>query len=163
MLPAPSGDRDAPWTDRYLTSGEANDFIKSLLERLGVAEPNLRIATHSCKTTSISWLSKYGVDGEVRSTLARRQVSVKGPTSLYSRDVLTPCLRSYLRVIEAIRKSHFQPDRTRSGMMTPQGPSQAAAPCAPVPPMGAEVSRIANDSMGEIADFKMNGRRTLMA
>lgn len=142
MLPAPCGSSEKMWTDRYLTSQEANSFLKVLLTRLGLSYEHQRVTTHSFKATALTWCSKFGVDGEMRAALARHQGTTKGPTALYSRDLLTPCLRVFLHVVEAIKKKHFHPDTTRSGMLTPNAFGQSGVPGTPVPPLGAEVRHV---------------------
>lgn len=55
---------------------------------------------------------------------------------MYSRDLITAALRSLVSVIEAIKKQHFFPDRSRSGMITPvpaPGVPLAATPLPSTP------------------------------
>ena len=71
-----------------------------------------RVSTHSMKSTAISWTSKYGLSFEARALLARHSSSVSNPTAMYSRDLLSPVLRSFIDVIERISDGQFAPDRT---------------------------------------------------
>eukprot|EP00438_Fugacium_kawagutii_P023436 Skav223485 [mRNA] locus=scaffold643:33892:36297:+ [translate_table: standard] len=138
MMPAPSNKGGGQWSQRYLTSQEANTFLKAFFEEAKVDLSHSKITTHSCKSTSVSWCAKYGVGPEHRAILARHWSSVQGPTALYSRDVLTSALRLLQRVLEQIRGDGFRPDATRSGMLTPNLAKGNACPATPVLGVGAE-------------------------
>lgn len=128
MLPAPSSRSSCEWTSRPLTSEEGANFLRRIL---GVPKSGeRRVSTHSLKSTAISWTAKYGLNFEARALLARHSSSVSNPTAMYSRDLLSPVLRSFINVIEQIHSGQFAPDRTRSGMMTPR-PLSAAVPATP--------------------------------
>ena len=128
MLPAPSSSAGRLWTARPLTSEEGANFPRKFLgiEKTG----DRRVSTHSMKSTAISWTSKFGLGHEARALLARHASSVSNPTAMYSRDLLSPVLRSFISVIERIHDGQFAPDRTRSGMITPRPPG-CRAPCTP--------------------------------
>lgn len=117
MMPAPDGDSGNKWLSRYVTSEEGADFLRALLnKRKSVGR---RISTHSMKSTAISWTSKYGLSMETRAVLARHSSALSNPTVLYSRDIISSSLREFDVVLAAIRCKSFEPDRTRSGMITP--------------------------------------------
>ena len=90
-----------------------------------------RVSTHSMKATAISWCSKAGLSEESRALLARHASAVKNPVALYSRDLLSAVLREFSEVLEKIAVKIFEPDRSRSGMMTPAG----VAPQTPATPI----------------------------
>ncbi|CAL1140753.1 unnamed protein product [Cladocopium goreaui] len=121
------------WDDRYITSSELNKFIKRLFSDGGRMIAGRKITTHSMKATGLSWCSKLGVAQEHRAILARHATSVQGATVLYSQDLLSSALRSFTSVLEAIRKQTFQPDKSRSGMITPAAHTPAGAPATPFP------------------------------
>ena len=132
MLLAPAKGCAMDWTSRALTSQEGTAFMRKLL---GVpADSERRVSTHSLKSTAISWCSKYGLGLESRALLSRHISAVSNPTALYSRDLLSAVMREFCQVIDLIAKARFEPDRTRSGMLTPV-PSQA--PGTPVGPTSA--------------------------
>ena len=122
------------WDDRYVTSQEINKFIKRLFAEGGRPIAGRKLTSHSLKATGLSWCSKMGIPQEHRSILARHAASVQGATVLYSRDLITMALRSFNGVLEAIRAQLFQPDRTRSGMITPAKATPVGAPATPLPP-----------------------------
>lgn len=117
MMPAPDGDTGDKWLDRYVTSEEGADFLRALLNKKKAA--GRRVSTHSMKSTAISWTSKYGLGMEVRAVLARHSSALSNPTVLYSRDIISSALRDFDGVLASIRNRSFEPDRTRSGMLTP--------------------------------------------
>lgn len=81
--------------------------------------PDRRISTHSMKSTIMSWTSKYGLSEYSRAVLARHTSKAATATAVYSRDLLSPILRELNLVITAIQNGSFDPDATRSGMLTP--------------------------------------------
>ena len=129
MLPAPSGSDVDPWTSRPLSSEEGACFLRKVLD--APKTPDRRLSSHSMKSTAISWTSKYGLNREARAVLARHSSSVSDPTALYSRDLISPVLRSFVLVLSHIQDGQFAPDATRSGMLTPK-PASAPVPTTPV-------------------------------
>lgn len=115
MLRAPLDASGLNWGSRYVTSSEGSAFLRVLLEL--PADGSRRLSSHSMKSTAISWCSKFGLDEQTKALLARRTSAVKQPQALYSRDLLSPVLRSFDQVLAAIRDGNFEPDRTRSGMI----------------------------------------------
>ena len=132
MLPAPVKG-GIGWQRRFLTSQEMNAFMQRLFEDGGIDVGNRRLSTHSCKATCISWCAKHDVSPEHREILARHSKASQGPTALYSRDLITAALRSLVSVIEAIKKQHFFPDRSRSGIITPVPAPGAPLAATPLP------------------------------
>lgn len=96
-----------------------NGFIKKLFASGGRPIAGRKLTTHSMKATGLSWCAKLGVQQEHRAILARHATSVQGATVLYSRDLLSSALRSFVGVLDAIRGQVFHPDKSRSGMITP--------------------------------------------
>ena len=129
MLPAPSGSDVQPWTSRPLSSEEGAQFIRKVLGAPKTTER--RLSTHSLKSTAISWTSKFGLNFEARALLARHSSAVANPTALYSRDLLSPVMRSFVHLLSQIQGGQFAPDATRSGMLTPN-PATPAVPGTPV-------------------------------
>ena len=134
MMPAPDGTSGDAWLDRYVTSEEGADFLRLVLKRKKVA--GRRISTHSMKSAAISWASKFGLGLETRAILSRHSSSLSNPTILYSRDIISPALREFDLVLSSIRSRAFEPDRTRSGMITPNLQGAQFMPFTPGrPPM----------------------------
>ena len=140
MLPAPADEAATSWTSRPLTSEEGSCFLRKVLAAPKTAQR--RLSTHSMKSTLMSWASKFGIPDNSRAVLARHVSSVSTATAVYSRDLLSPVLRQLDVMLASIRNGGFNPDRTRSGMMTPAATAAAApmtpfvghAPPAPVTP-----------------------------
>ena len=123
MLPAPKGSTGHLWRKRHLTSEEGAGFLRNYLN--APKTESRRVSTHSMKATAISWCAKAGLSEESRALLARHASAVKNPVALYSRDLLSAVLREFSEVLDKITMKTFEPDRSRSGMMTP---SRAAPP-----------------------------------
>lgn len=125
-ISAPDGHGPTGWADRYLTSNEGAEFLRSVLK---IGKDSLRrVSTHSLKSTAISWASKFGMTLEEKAVLARHSSAVHGSTNLYSRDLLSPVMRKFQGVIDRINGGTFMPDSSRSGMITPVRMSAPATP-----------------------------------
>ena len=111
LLPAP--DRMGSWTDRAVTSGEVGRWIKQILTPCDFDAA--AFTPHGCKATTLAMLSKYGVEADVRLALGHHQIG-KGAAEVYARDTQAAPLRKLEDMFNAIRKGHFLPDQTRSGM-----------------------------------------------
>lgn len=135
MMRAPLNESATAWTSRALTSEEGAEFMRRILSAPKTA--SRRIATHSCKSTLISWTSKYGLSDNARAVLARHMSCVSATTAVYSRDLLSPVLRELENMLQAIRVSMFHPDRSRSGMVTP-----SAMPAVPGTPFQIPVAPV---------------------
>lgn len=123
MLPAPSPGGEIGWSSRPMSSEEGSEFLRRVL---GFEKcPERRISSHSLKSTSMSWTSKYGLNFESRALLATHVSAVSNPAAVYSRDLLSPVLRAFSEVVMKIGGQTFEPDKTRSGMLTPAGEQQA--------------------------------------
>ena len=111
LLPAPKS--MGAWSDRPLPCDQANNWLRSLL---GVQEPrSLAIGTHSCKRTTLSWCSKFGVARDVRCILGYH-VSPRsgiGTEILYEADSQATPLRALDAVLGKIRSGAFRPDAAR--------------------------------------------------
>ena len=117
MMSAPSNSTATCWSKRALTSEEGSGFLGRALQAPKTSER--RISTHSLKSTVMSWASKYGLSEYTRAVLARHTSKAATATAVYSRDLLSPILRELNLVLAAIRNGSFNPDSTRSGMLTP--------------------------------------------
>ena len=137
MLPAPEAGPGFQWSLRAVESREANVFLKDLFKALGFDTSVRRITTHSMKATCLSWCAKMGVPKEDREVLARHQSAIAGSTPLYSRDVISASLRKLTHVLEMIAAKQFEPDKTRSGMLTPAAATPFGCPRTPLPESGA--------------------------
>eukprot|EP00438_Fugacium_kawagutii_P012880 Skav209930 [mRNA] locus=scaffold1253:288684:290711:+ [translate_table: standard] len=96
------------WSLRPLTSSE---------ELLAPCTPQMLkdIATHSCKCTILSWMSKANTPLSLRR-LAGYHVKPGDKSALeYSRDAAAPILRQIDGIMLAIRSGQFDPDAERSG------------------------------------------------
>ena len=118
MLPAPMDPGLTRWAKRPLTSQEGAEHLRYVLGAPKTADR--RVSTHSLKSTSMSWVSKFGVNDQARAVLARHISVVSSATAVYSRDLLSPVLRQFDMMLAAVRSKDFLPDASRSGMLTPR-------------------------------------------
>eukprot|EP00435_Cladocopium_sp_Y103_P049144 s2642_g14.t1 len=111
-MPAP--DDLAQPTVRPLWTDEMKAWTAVLLDQQGADISGKRYTSHSCKTTALSWASKYGVNWEDRCVLGGHVAHLKSPI-VYSRDAMARPLYMLEVVVQAIRSGEFFPDATRSG------------------------------------------------
>ena len=102
------------WTDRAVTSGEVGRWIKQILVPCDFDASGF--TPHGCKATTLAMLSKYGAEADVRLALGHHQIG-KGAAEVYARDTQAARLRFLEGMFHAIRRGHFLPDQTRSGML----------------------------------------------
>ena len=140
MMPAPANDGATIWYKRPLSSEEGADFMRKVLNAPKSTER--RISTHSFKSTLISWCAKYGLPDSSRAVLARHLSCATATTAVYSRDLLSPVLRELDTMLQAMRCTLFQPDRTRSGMVTPTVMSVVPGTPFKVPPVPSTPARV---------------------
>ena len=156
MMPAPANDEATIWYKRALTSEEGADFMRKVLAAPKTTER--RIATHSFKSTMISWCAKYGLPDTSRAVLARHMSCATATTAVYSRDLLSPVLRELDTMLQAMRCTLFQPDRTRSGMVTPA--AMAVVPGTPfkVPPAPTPPAKLGLQQMNQQTEASPMGQ-----
>jgi hypothetical protein len=110
-MPAPvSG---GTWATLPLSASEASTWLREILQSWNpVALKD--VATHSCKATILSWMSKANVSLSVRR-LAGYHVKPGDKSALeYSRDAAAPILRQIEAILISIRAGIFRPDEPRS-------------------------------------------------
>eukprot|EP00435_Cladocopium_sp_Y103_P065166 s958_g27.t1 len=111
MMPAPTAGGD--WTLQPLSASEGSVWLRELLKPLSPTSL-VDIATHSAKTTILSWMSKANVDISVRR-LAGYHIQPGDKSALeYSRDAAAPILRIIEAILISLRAHVFRPDLPRS-------------------------------------------------
>ena len=100
-------------TKSSMGASEVGAFIREV-----VGEPSQRrnlLRSHSCKTTVLSWLAKFGTPMPVRRIVGHHLDPAAKSAETYSRDSMSPALRAVAEVIGSINCGTFAPDSTRSG------------------------------------------------
>ena len=100
-------------TKNSMGASEVGSFVREV-----VGEPPQRrnlLRSHSCKTTVLSWLAKFGVPMPVRRIVGHHLDPAAKSAETYSRDSMSPALRAVAEVVGAINNGSFAPDSTRSG------------------------------------------------
>ncbi len=127
---------DGTFGDEPMGATAATRWLREIFSRHGLDADTQDLATHSAKTTCLSWCSKFGLDPTTRTLLGYHQVTGQSGMMHYSRDALSGPLRLLASVIQAIASGQFSRDSTRSGYF-PQG--RVAAPTDLVgPAVGAQ-------------------------
>ena len=112
VMPAPGPDGEA--TQRPISSDEMGRWVRMLLERHGISLDGRKITSHSCKSTLLSYMAKFGCGITTREILGGHVSHLKSVLT-YSRDGLAGPLRELEQVLESIRGGKFFPDASRSG------------------------------------------------
>ena len=112
VMPAPGGDDLA--TKRPISSDEMGKWVRMLLVRHGADLQGRKISSHSCKSTMLSYMAKFGCDITTREILGGHVSHLKSVLT-YSRDALAGPLRELEKVLLSIRQQQFNPDASRSG------------------------------------------------
>ena len=100
-------------TRNSMGASEVGAFMRAVL---GVPDQRRNLLrSHSCKTTVLSWLAKYGTPMPVRRIVGHHLDPAAKSAETYSRDSMSPALRSVAEVVGAINSGQFAPDSTRSG------------------------------------------------
>ena len=108
-------------------AGQAAGWLRGILSSLGFEPVSVRrVGTHSCKATTLSWCSKYGVCKGTRRTLGYHTAPGDRMVDLYARDSVAPAVRELNCVLESIRSGSFDPDCTRSGYFARQSSDSEA-------------------------------------
>ena len=119
MLPYPS---KGGWTKTPLGAGEGADWLRQLLQVSGIPPGALgNIGTHSLKTTTLSWMAKFGAPISIRQHLGYHMPSADKMALLYSRDASAGPVRKLEECLACVREKTFVPDATRSGYFPMQG------------------------------------------
>ena len=115
MLPSPAS--GGGWTKVPLKVASGGAWLRSLVPPTQQQPQGVKIATHSCKCTVLSWLSKHGEAASVRRTLGYHVPRKDKSLVIYSRDALAAPLRVLDAILVKISEGGFKPDSTRSGMI----------------------------------------------
>ena len=90
----PRKDREGNWTNVSCTSDDYSDLLRKILSNLGWPADQLAgVSSHSCKATTLSFCSKFGVGEEERRILAYHLSKGSSTIKMYSRDVMVAPLR----------------------------------------------------------------------
>ncbi|CAE7555695.1 SLC24A2, partial [Symbiodinium sp. CCMP2592] len=108
----PSRGQEGGWSGVPPTATVAAGWLRGILSARGFPEAS-KLGTHSCKATTLSWMSKYGVDALHRRILGYHKAPQDEMMHIYGRDNVAPALRSLEYVLADIRIGKFLPDTTR--------------------------------------------------
>ena len=113
MLPYPTANG---WTRSPVGAGEGADWLRQVLRVSGIPMDALaNIGTHPLKTTTLSWMAKFGAPISIRQHLGYHMANADKMALLYSRDASAGPIRQLEECIAHVRSRTFLPDSTRSG------------------------------------------------
>ena len=111
----PEVQKDGSWSDSPLSNSDATRWLNSLLLMGGASLQIDSPATHSLKSTPLSWAAKFGIGISDRELLGHHSLGRHMSALTYSRDAQARPLRLYQEVLRSIAAGTFDPDSTRSG------------------------------------------------
>ena len=103
------------WGSHPISSATASKWLRSLLQLGGAVGVTDSVATHSLKSTPLSWCWKYGLSVTDCKMLGHHSLGQHKSSLTYSRDAQARSLRRYQSIVQAIREGSFDPDESRSG------------------------------------------------
>jgi len=116
----PALKKDGTFSQVPLDSTSASIWIREVLVSYGVHRDDVKVlASHSMKTTTLSWMAKWGANELHRQLLGYHVPSQQQSMLIYSRDAMSGPLRALNQCIDQIRAGLFRPDCTRSGYFAP--------------------------------------------
>ena len=111
----PEVQKDGSWSDSPLSNSDATRWLNSLLLMGGASLQIDSPATHSLKSTPLSWAAKFGIGISDRELFGHHSLGRHMSALTYSRDAQARPLRLYQEVLRSIAAGTFDPDSTRSG------------------------------------------------
>ncbi|CAE7244370.1 unnamed protein product [Symbiodinium sp. CCMP2592] len=144
----PSRGQEGGWSGVPPTATVAAGWLRGILSARGFPEAS-KLGTHSCKATTLSWMSKYGVDALRRRILGYHKAPQDEMMHIYGRDNVAPALRSLEYVLADIRIGKFLPDTTRSGYF-PTDPEREPGPEFNDEPSASEASLDEEDNVQDL-------------
>ena len=107
---------DGSFAPFRIEAGQMTEWLRHLLERLGVERSALRnIGSHSCKASLLSLAAKAGIGREARRLLGGHSPPGDKSVDVYARDVLATPMLELGNVMLWVRNGVFLPDASRSG------------------------------------------------
>ena len=98
---------------RKCSSAEASAILRSALE----VDASSGVSSHSLKVTTLNWCGKRGLP-EFDCLMLGHHVTGSKSRAVYSRELLSAPLRSYVAMLKEIKAGVFKPDASRSGWLS---------------------------------------------
>ena len=147
-MPAPSVEGKP--TVRPLGTDECGSWLRLLLQMNPVASQNeVRITSHSCKCTILSYAAKRGLPHEERLVLGHHAHQGR-MADVYARDAEARPMRMMEELLEEIRNQRFFPDESRAGRLLSNSSVDAAVKPFPLSSAFAQPA----DLSGELEQVK---------
>ena len=146
-MPAPSVEGKP--TVRPLGTDECGSWLRLLLQLNPVASQNeVRITSHSCKCTILSYAAKRGLPHEERLVLGHHAHQGR-MADVYARDAEARPMRMMEELLDEIRNKRFFPDESRAGRLVKDSSLVAAvnlSPCAQPANLSGELEQVKQQS-----------------
>ena len=102
-----------------LDSTTASRHLRAFLVEAGCPpRPNQNIGTHSLKATLLSWAAKWSMRASSRRVLGKHSDRKDHSMLTYSRDICISALKDVSAMFAEIREGKFDPDASRSMIVT---------------------------------------------
>ena len=106
-------DGDGCGIDQTMTASEIGEFLRQALNVETTRRNKTR--SHSCKSTILSWLAKYGTELPLRRLIGHHLDPSAKSAEIYARDSMAPAVREVTKILNCSKAGTFSPDDTRSG------------------------------------------------
>ena len=106
------------WHTLPLTAEAATSWLRSMLQSgEHFQEDRIKsIGTHSCKSTILSWMAKWGSSPDLRRLMGYHVADKMSTMLIYGKDNTSAGLREIDVILDAIRQGEFLPDAKRAEM-----------------------------------------------
>ena len=106
------------WHTLPLSAEAATNWLRSMIQTGDYFDERRLpdIGTHSCKSTCLSWLAKWGSSPDVRRLMGYHVADKMSTMLIYGKDNTSAGLREIDEVLDAIKSGDFLPDARRADM-----------------------------------------------
>ena len=106
------------WHTLPLSAEAATSWLRNLIQTSDYfqAERLPCIGTHSCKSTCLSWLAKWGATPDLRRLMGYHVADKMSTMLIYGKDNTSEGLREIDKILDAIKSGDFVPDARRAEM-----------------------------------------------
>ena len=106
------------WHTLPLSAEAATSWLRNLIQTSDYFQADRlpQIGTHSCKSTCLSWLAKWGATPDLRRLMGYHVADKMSTMLIYGKDNTSEGLREIDKILDAIKSADFVPDARRAEM-----------------------------------------------
>eukprot|EP00435_Cladocopium_sp_Y103_P018815 s4340_g4.t1 len=139
------------WHTLPLTAEAATNWLRNLLQSGDFFDEKRldSVGTHTCKSTCLSWLAKWGSSTDMRRLMGYHVADKMSTMLIYGKDNTSAGLREINRILDAIKSGDFVPDANRASMFPNRDDVQQILQQQDVDEFDGQCSQSSEDSADE--------------